>query len=90
MPSVAHAYTIQRDVTVDISSVPGGSTQEESFTVNGLKTDHVVVVNKQGVDSGLHVIEARVSAADTLAVTFFNPTGSAINPASQEIKVVAL
>jgi len=89
-PKVSQSYSVQRDVTVDITSVPAGSVQEESFTVKGLDTDMVVVVNKQSRDSGLYVLEARVSAADTLAVTFWNPTGAAIDPASQTLRVVAL
>ncbi len=89
-PAVANAYTLQRDVSLDVTSVAAGKIQEESFTVTGLKTSQVVVVNKHGDDDGLFLVGARVTADDTLALTFWNPSAAAIDPASQTFKVVAL
>jgi len=85
----ASAMTFAQTVTLDVSSVPANSVQEESFTVNGLRADHCIVVNKPTADAGLIVVGARVSATNTLALTFQNVTGTAINPASQNFIVVA-
>ena len=62
--------------------------QRESFTVTGLLTDMQVSVSKPSLDAGLGVVNARVSAANTLALTFMNATGSAINPGAETYKIV--
>jgi hypothetical protein len=90
VPDVANAYTLQSDVTVDFSAVAGGTVVEESFTVNGLKTSQVIVVNKHGSDAGLFLLDYRITAADTIGISMYNPTASSINAASQTFKVVAL
>jgi hypothetical protein len=84
-------YTFQRKVTLDASSVPAGNVQRETFTVNGLKSGlGPVVVNKPTFEAGIEVVAARVSAANTLELTFWNYSGGAVNPASQDYDVVQL
>ena len=70
-------------VTFNPSSVSANSTSEQTFTVSGANTNDVVVVNKPTHTAGLGIVNARVSAADTVAVTFMNTTGSAIDPPSE-------
>jgi hypothetical protein len=70
-------------ITIDVASVAANTTAEQTFTVTGLKVGDFVAVNKPTNSAGLGIVNARVSAADTLAITFGNFTGSGIDPASQ-------
>lgn len=70
-------------LTIDVASVASATTAEQTFTVTGLTTDMFVAVNKPSLNAGLGVANARVSAANTLAITFVNATAGAIDPASQ-------
>ena len=86
-----NAYSINIiDVTIDVASVAANTSAEQTFTVSGLSTKDIVFVNKSDLDAGLVVGNARVSAADTLALTFGNLTGSPIDPASETYKLVVL
>ena len=75
------------NTTLDVASVAANTSAEQTFTVAGLKTTDMVFVNKSDLDAGLGVVNARVSAADTLAITFMNSTAGAIDPASETYKV---
>ena len=70
-------------ITLDVGSVAANTSEEETFTVEGLETGMFVAVNKPSLDAGLAVGNARVSADDTLALTFINSTAGAIDPASE-------
>lgn len=74
-------------ITLDVASVAANTSAEQTFTVEGLSTDMFVSVNKPDLDAGLVVGNARVSAADTLALTFGNSTAGAVDPASDEYKL---
>jgi hypothetical protein len=79
------------DVTISPAEVAANTTAEQTFTVNGLTTNDAVFVNKPTAQAGLGIVGARVSAANTLAITFVNTTESGITPtASQLYKVVAV
>jgi hypothetical protein len=55
---------------------------EQTFTVPGLRVGDHVTVNPPSVTAGLLQGSARVSAANTLAINFVNPTaGSLTAPA---------
>lgn len=73
--------------TLDVGSVAANTSEEDTVTVNGLDTDMFVMVNKPSLEAGLAVGNVRVSAANTLAITFINSTGSAIDPASETYKL---
>lgn len=70
-------------ITLDVGSVAANTSEEETFTVEGLETGMFVAVNKSDLDAGLGIANARVSAADTLALQFINTTAGAIDPASE-------
>ncbi len=74
------------------AAVAANTTAEQTLTVAGLlTTDFVAAVNKPTAQPGLGICNARASAANTLAVTFSNNTGSSITPtASQNYNVVVL
>lgn len=84
--SVARFFSL----TLTPAQISANTTEEEAFTVTGLKTADLVLVNKPSHQAGLGIVNCRVSAADTLAITFMNTTGSAITPTSEAYIVVAL
>ena len=76
--------------SLDVASVAANTTAEQTFTVTGLTTADKVFVNKPSLNAGLGIVNARVSAADTLALTFVNATAAAIDPAAETYAIVAL
>ena len=76
-------------VTLTPAAALANTTAEQTFTVNGLLAGDVVCVNKPTAQAGLGIVGSRVSAANTLGITFSNNTGSSITPtAAQVYKVV--
>lgn len=75
---------------LDPASVSADSVSTQTFTVSGLTTDDVVIVNAPDLTDGLVVSNARVSSADTLELTFYNHTSSAIDESSATWDVIAL
>jgi len=72
-------------------SVAANTSAEQTFTVAGLTTADTVFVNKPTAQAGLGIVGVRVSAANTLAITFGNFTASPIVPtAAQAYAVVAI
>lgn len=71
------------DFTFDPSSVSTITTSEQTVTVPGLKTGDFVMVSKPSHEAGLGVVNVRVSADDTLAITLVNPTAGSIDEASE-------
>lgn len=76
--------------TLDPTNVGANTTSEQTFTVTGLATTDIVTVNKPTHDAGLGIVNARVPAKDTLALTFMNTTGSGIDPPSEDYTIVAV
>lgn len=76
--------------TLTPSSVAANTTAEQTFTINGLSTLDLVFINKPSLDAGIGVLGARVSAANTLAITYINATGSPATPTSEEYKIVSI
>ena len=88
--STANHHILKRVVSLDVPSIGANTVSAETFTVSGLRTDTIVLVKKQTSNSGLVLLDSRISAADTLELTFWNTTGAPINPAAQNFFVVAL
>jgi hypothetical protein len=64
-------------------SVAANTTAEQTFTVTGLVAGTPVWVNKPSPTGGLGVVGVRVSAANTLAITYGNVTAAAIVPPTE-------
>ena len=78
-------------VVINPTSVATITTAEQTFTVTGLQVgDVILAVNKPTTTVGVGIVNMRVSAADTLALTFVNPTAGAVDPASETYLVVAM
>lgn len=71
--------------TLSPAIVALNTTAEQTFTVKGLLTTDFVYVNKPTAQAGLGICGARVSAADTLAITFNNNTAAGITPTASEV-----
>lgn len=64
-------------------SVAANTTAEQTFTVPGLISGTPVIVNKPSAQNGLSIGGVRVSAANTLAITYVNNTAAAIVPMAE-------
>lgn len=71
-------------LTASPVAVAANTSAEQTFTVAGLAVGDVVFVNKPTAQAGLGIVGARVSAANTLAITFANNTAGAITPTASE------
>ena len=92
---VYRLWTETKKVTIytqslNVASVASAATSEQTFTVTGLTTADTVIVNKPSHNSGLGLVNARVSAADTLALTFMNVSGGAIDPGAETYTIIAI
>lgn len=66
--------------TLTPTSVAAASAVEQTFSVPGLSLGSFVDVSPPGITAGVTAVAARVSALNTLAVTFVNPTAGALTP----------
>lgn len=64
-------------------SVAANTTAEQSFTVTGLVSATAVAATKPSLTPGIAVVNARVSAGNTLALTYQNDTAAAIVPPAE-------
>lgn len=78
MGNVSGVYALQATLTpTEVATI---TTAEQTFTVPGLKTTDMVYVNSPALVAGVALANARVSAANTLALTFVNPTAGGVTP----------
>ncbi len=56
------------------------TSAEQSFTITGLSVGDIVQVIPPGLTAGASLTSARVSAANTLTLTFTNPTAGSVTP----------
>lgn len=71
-------------VLLSPAAVSANTSAEQTFTVNGLAVGDNVNINKPTAQAGLGIVGARVSAANTLAITFGNFTAASITPTASE------
>ena len=64
-------------------AVAANTTAEQTFTVTGLVAGSPVWINKPSFTTGISIVGVRVSAANTLAITFSNGTASSITPPAE-------
>jgi hypothetical protein len=77
-------------VPISTASVGANTTVERTFTVIGLDTGFdFVAVNKPTHQAGLGIVNVRVSADDTLAITYMNNTGAGITPTTESYLLMA-
>lgn len=72
-------------VALTPSIVAANTTAEQTFTVPGaLTTDFLAEVNKPTAQAGLGIVGIRITAANTIGITFSNNTGAGITPTAGE------
>lgn len=73
-------------------SVAANTVAEQTFAATGigLQIGDGVDVSKPAVQAGLGIVNARVSALDTLAIAFINATASPIVPTANEVYQVSV
>lgn len=69
-------------------SVSANTSSEQSFTVPGVRVGDYVAVSAPSLTAGFMVSNARVSAADTVAIQFANITGSPIDVSSRTYTII--
>jgi hypothetical protein len=75
-------------VTLSPALIVLNTTAEQTFTVNGLLAGDFVTCNKPTAQAGLGIVGCRVSAANTLAITFSNNTEASITPTAAQTYLV--
>lgn len=72
--------------TLSPALVAANTTAEQSFTVSGvvLATDDCINVRKPTHQAGLGIVNARVTADNTINIVFSNNTGGGITPTASE------
>lgn len=76
--------------TIDPASVGAATTAEQAHTVAGARVGDFVWVNKPTLTAGLGIAGCRVTANDTVGITFVNPTAGAIDAASETYTFVLI
>lgn len=76
--------------TITPGVVTANLSNEQAFTVTGLTTADKVIINPVATGNGTMVGAARVSGANTLAVSFTNPTAGDLTPAAGVWAILAL
>lgn len=79
-------------LTLSPAQVAANTTAEQTFTATGVAVgDLIDGINKPTAQAGLGIVGMRVSAANQIAITFSNNTGSGITPTASEVyKVIVL
>ena len=77
------------NVVLSPASVAPNTSAEQTFTVTGLAVGNFVDVNKPTAQAGLGIVGTRVSAANTLAITFANFTAATITPTASETYTIS-
>lgn len=70
--------------------VAPNTTAEQTFTITGLAVGDFVNIVKPTAQAGLGIVNSRVSAANTLAITYMNATSATITPTAAETYLVGV
>lgn len=78
-------------VTLSPAQVAANTTAEQTFTVPGvLATDVLIDVTKPTAQAGLGIVGCRVTAANTVGITFSNNTAAGITPTASQTYLFCL
>ena len=90
-PSFSSVAKFAATVSIDLSSIPANSRATETFTVSGLRLGSMIpVVHMPSLQTGLTLINARITTNNTLELTVDNNTGDAVNQAAQNVEILGL
>jgi hypothetical protein len=89
-PRVQRAQAIVTVPTIP-TSVGANTTVEQTVTVNGVEIgDFVYPCATGGTGNATAVIGARVTASNTLAIKYLNPTAGALTPGADILQVLVV
>lgn len=74
--------------TINLASIADGATGTDTIAVPGVALGDMVIAKSFGVSQAGLVMDAYVSAANTVTVAASNQTGGAVDLASTTVKVV--
>ena len=78
-------------VSLNPASIAGGALGTVTATITGAKTsDKVLFIAPTALEAGLVPMSARISAADTVEMTLYNPTGSPVDGAARNWTFILL
>lgn len=78
------------DNTLTPTGTAATTCAEQTFTVAGLETtDYLLAVVPPSQVAGVSPASYRISAKDTLAITFCNPTAATVTAAAGNYKIIA-
>ena len=88
--NIAQLYVMK--ATLSPAEVAAATSAEQTFTVPGLKLsrDMVMGVSKPTANAGLGIVGARVTADNTLGLTFMNATAGALTPTASQVYMIAI
>lgn len=66
------------------ASIAAGAVGTVALTITGAKTTDLVFITSRAIATGLVVMEATVTADDTVTVGLFNPTAGAVDDAASD------
>lgn len=75
-------------LTISPAIVNTVTSVEQTFTLNGLAVGDFVYAIKPTTQSGVGIAGSRVTAANTIGITFINPTAGNITPTAAETYLV--
>jgi hypothetical protein len=80
------------NLTLSPAAIGATTTSEQTFAATGigLLTTDLVVVNKASSNPGIIIGNARVSAADTLAIDFSNISAGTLTPTAAQVYTVGV
>lgn len=76
--NLANNFVVQVAIPAG-AAIGAATTVERTYTILGLLVGDIITINKPQLDAGLALVNARVSAADTLALQFANVTAGALS-----------
>ncbi len=86
--NIANIFLLQAALTpAQVNTI---TAPEQTFTVNGLIVGDFVRVMKPSAQAGLGIAGARVTAADTLGITYVNPTAGNITPTAETYIILVI
>lgn len=76
--------------TVDLGSVAANTSEEETFTLTGVKVGDFISVQKENLTAGIILGSARVETENTVTVEVINTTASAVDASSATMRVLVI
>lgn len=81
-------FILLLQATLSPAQVNTITAPEQTFTVPGLQVGDFVSVQKPTAQAGLGIVGSRVTATNTLGITFVNPTAGNITPTAAETYLI--